>query len=774
MCPWRALPVLAVALTALPLCATTTITISDRSLVTGVKRLGINLGTVSYYDDRQIMKEIVFRNPGFEGLVYGSVVRCAAATATSFTDNNPNDAWPSGFWNGASFEVISGPARGRTGMIAASLAPSGGQGTSFQFAASGAIPATGDFMILHKRDPAFDATYGWIPMTGGGGTISGEAVALAPDAAGVQAVRLSASGAGQTASLSAVFDSTAGMTFLQLNGAFRLTFKARSAGGANTLTVVLRRNAPSGTTLLSRTINLGPTWSNQSIDFTAGETGAIGSLQLQFSVAQSAVVLDEVSLTRTDGDPGNPTRFRDPVVAALQSLRPGLLRYWAFQLGDTLDNQLAAPMSRLRSGFRTANATGDDLQIGLHEFLELAEHIGAEPWIVMPITFSAAEMRGLIDYFVGDASTLYGGQRAARGRPQPWTDAFPLIHLELGNETWNLGQRGATIEDPAAYGSRGQEIFTAARSATGFSAAKFDLVLGGWAADTNHTRTTHNASSTHDAIALGPYFGGRIDSFATPEELFGPLFAEPEMLSQTGFMRQNYTNIQGSARPVPLAVYEVNLHTTEGAISQSALDSFTPSIGAGLAVADHMLTMLARLGIRHQMLYSLSGYRFIRTDGKAVLLWGSVRDFGVSDRKRPQFLALRLVNGAIGGNLVETIHGGDDPTWVQPLVNGVQYPAAHYLRSYAFVNGTSRALIVFNFHRTSALEISLSGTGAPTGSVTLNRLSAPAITDSNESSERVITTTEALSSVRDLSLPPFSMTVLEWQTTAGRRRSARH
>lgn len=758
------------ALLAAPLHAATTITISDRPLVTSVKRFGINLGPgISFYDDRQMMKELVFRNPGFEGLQYGSVVRCASASATTCVDDDPGAVWPSGFWNGASFEVVSGAARGRTGTIPSSTAAGGGQGVSLQFSAAGTAPSTGDFVVLRRANPAHNAASGWFVMTGGGGSVSGESADLPPDAAGRQSIRLAASAAGQSASISAIFDTTAGQTFLQLNGNHRLTFKARGAGGDNRLTVALRRNAPASTTLLNRTLTLGTSWSNQSIDFSATQMNAIGGLQLQFSVAQASVLLDEVSLTKTDVDASNPTRFRDPVVAALRTLRPGLLRYMAFQLGDTLDNQLAAPMARLRSGFRSTATTDDDLQWGLHEFLELAEHVGAEPWYNMPITFSAAEVRGLIEYLAGAASTPYGARRAARGRPQPWTDAFAKIHLEFGNESWNLGQRGGTIEVPAAYGSRGSELFAVARSSPGFSAEKFTLVLGGWAAMPAHNRTMHDASSAHDVVALAPYFGGHIDSFATIENLFGPLFAEPEMLSQTGYMRQNYTSMQASSRPVPLAVYEVNLHTTEGSIPQATLDTFTPSVAAGLAVADHMLTMLRQLGIRTQLLYSLSGYQFQRRDGKFALLWGSVRDFGISDRKRPQFLAVQLINSVIGGNLVETVHSGDDPTWNQPLVNTIQYPNAHYLRSYAFANGGSRSLIVFNVHRTSSLEITLAGIGAPPAGVVLERLTAPAITDTNEAGVRVLVTSENLPSARTLTLPPFSMTVLRWQT--GRRRA---
>ena len=212
-----------------------------------------------------------------------------------------------------------------------------------------------------------------------------------------------------------------------------------------------------------------------------------------------------------------------------------------------------------------------------------------------------------------------------------------------------------------------------AKASPYYAGSKYDLVLGGQASFPARNTGIHNASASHDSLAVAPYFGGNIDSFSTNEELFGPLFAEPEMLSQSGYMRQNSTNMAASSRPVPLSIYEVNLHTTNGSISQAALDSFTPSIGAGVAVADHMLLMLRDLGIRNQCLFSLTQLAFGRQDGKYVLLWSVVRDMGVTDRKRPQFLALKLANEVAAGNLMQTTHTGDNPTWNQPLVNGIQY-----------------------------------------------------------------------------------------------------
>lgn len=163
-------------------------------------------------------------------------------------------------------------------------------------------------------------------------------------------------------------------------------------------------------------------------------------------------------------------------------------------------------------------------------------------------------------------------------------------------------------------------------------------------------------------------------------------------------------------------------------------------------------------------------------DGKYVLLWGAVRDMGVSDRKRPQFLAVKLANEAIAGDLVQTTQSGDNPIWNQPLVNRIQYNDAHFIQSYGYVNGASRAVIVFNLHRTDPLQINFAGPNAPRGTVTMRRLSSAAITNSNETSENVVITTQSIANfdpAQAVTLPPFSMTVFA-SSPSMRRRGVSH
>jgi PKD repeat protein len=761
--------------------AATTINISSNVAVSGVKRFGGNLGNVTYYDSGQIMKELMFQNPGFEGLLWQSVVQLGSGTTTNAIENGALLGWPTGFWSGGSYEIIYGAAKGRTGTVATSIRPMdpGGSssGTTYVFADSGAAPANGSYMILRKQFAGAAgngaAFAGWNTNVNGGATITTELADLPPGTPGQQCVRLTATNTGQSATLSASCDTWPNVSFLQLNGNFRLIFKAKGVGGNNRLAFTLRRG--SGAYWINTQIQLTNAWQTYTNTFTAAETGsALGNVSLQFSAwAGNAVLLDDVSLRQTDSSPLNTTPLRDPVIAALTDLNPGILRIagnWS-RLGDSLDNELAEPFGRQRSGY-TEFGTGQNLiQMGLHEFLEVCEFTGAEPWYTFPVTFSTQELANLMDYLGGPTNTVYGAVRAARGHPAPWTAVFARIHLELGNENWNGGYRGGCIADTAALGARGNDLFAVVKSSPWYDAAKFNCILGEQWVNPWRVSHVHNACTNYDTMTIAGYMASRIDSYATTEELFGSVFAEPEWWSKpNGLMYQDYTNLLYSGRPVPLSIYEVNINVPGGGItnSQAALTAYTPSLGAGLAVADHMLLALRELKARDQCLFSLGGYDFGAGANRAYV-WGTVRDMGVTDRKRPQFLACQLANRALAGDCVQTTHTGDDPTWTVNNLNYVTYTNAHYLQSYAFASGTNRSAIVFNLHRTSALDVNFAGPLAPTGRVAASVLTSANITDNNESSNVVAIATQTLTNFNaaaGLALPPYSMTLLEWTEAA--------
>ncbi|MGD0522092.1 MAG: hypothetical protein ABSA48_12615 [Terracidiphilus sp.] len=730
--------------------------VTSEVILPGVTRLGINLGEQNFYDSGQMMKNLLYRNPGFEGMAYRSILHCAMGGVASCVDARQGFEWPAGFWDGARFEVLDGAAAGRRGSVRASGANGGGYGLTLDGA--GAAIGSGDWLAVEKEF-AGDAAAGWWPALKGGARLEAERTDLSPETQGRQALRIEAANEGQSAELKSYFDSTEGFTFVRLRGRYLLSFRAKGLAGNRTVHLHVRRNAAGMHDYLEEDARLSSQWADYHADFAANEdAGTAGAVEAGFTVTGGSLLLDDVELEQVDGDASNRTAFRDEVVKTLKELRPGVLRLMSShaELGSTVDNLLAAPLERQRTGYSTWSTTMEDIPVGIPEFLELCQEVGAEPWIVAPTAMSTDEARKLAEYLGGGAETAGGALRVAGGRREPWTRAFRTIHIELGNETWNGIFQGETMEDATAYGRRANQVFAAFRAAAGTDAERFDLAVGSFIAIPERNNALLAAAAQANTLAIAPYLMHSVTQWANDDELYEPLMAQPEQMSREGVVQA----AQASAGGRQLAVYEVNLHTTEGTAPQAVLDRFTPSAAAGLAVTGHMLRMMREHGIRDEMLFSLSQFRFKRTDGSLVRLWGSVVEMG--GRERPQLLAESLANRVIGGNMVRVEMSGEDPTSDLTEGNdGVRLKGFHELDAYAFEEGRVHGLIVFNYGLHQTRQLSLEAPGLKSN-VKLWRLASPGPGANNEAATQVTIKEERFGGT-DLELPPCSIAVLQWQ-----------
>lgn len=757
----------------------TRITLGPEVLHTGVKQFGINLSGQTFYDSGQIMRNLVFRNPGFEGETWQTILHCKTATANTCTDTDRYSTWPPGFLDGAQYEFLSGRAKGATGKVLRSTAAKDGLGVVITLANPASAPSVSDFLLVRLEKPG-DPQAGWWTTATGGASFAPEQNDLSPHSPGRQALRVQAEQPGQSASVASFFDTTAGRSFVQLRGLYTLSFRAKGLGGERMLNLKVERLATSSGnhTFFTRSIKLSPTWQDYRFSFHAQENGSeIGPADVTFTVSNSSVLLDDVALVAAAG-PGNPTAFRDEVVQTLRELHPGVLRYMdnGTDFGSSLDNMLAVPFARLRAGSSTQQTRQEDIPIGLHEFLELAQAVGAEPWYSMPAGTSPTEAAHLVEYLAGDAGTPYGARRATLGQGTPWTKVFPKIHLELGNEQWNGGSfPGATLAEPIAFGARAQEVFAAARHAAGFDPARFDLVLGTWAAVPWWTTQELSANTNSDSVAIAPYLFSDFLDASSNEAIFGPMLAQPEQIDShaSGTVYEQEKAIASRPHPPQLAVYEVNLGTMNGSasITQEDLDRTVPSLGAGLAVADHMLLMLRDLGVTTQCLFSLPEFHnpfHAPGPAKIIPLWGSVVDMGgESNRKRPTFLAEQLLNHALLPIMLAT-HVTGDPTWNQPLSSNdkVELRRARLIQSFAFRDDNRLSLILLNLSRDQTLPVAFDGSLSPRGEVEEQRLTSAHITDSNEQQATVSIQAQRLRSFdprKPYRLPPFSLTSLKWE-----------
>ena len=108
-------------------------------------------------------------------------------------------------------------------------------------------------------------------------------------------------------------------------------------------------------------------------------------------------------------------------------------------------------------GYRTTDG------IGFHEYLQLAEDLGAKPLYVVNVGIWHGgytpldsiqswidECLNALEYANGDVNTKYGALRAKNGHPEP----FNLEFIEIGNENYNFyidNNRDQSIEYPERY-----------------------------------------------------------------------------------------------------------------------------------------------------------------------------------------------------------------------------------------------------------------------------------------------------------------------------------
>lgn len=752
--------------------------VTDEVIETAATRLGINLGEQNFYDSGQMLRNLVSRNPGFEGMTYRSVVHCDRAQEPC-TETMGGVAWPAGFWDGGQYAGMVRPAAGATdlyqsatasGRIAQSLptaagyrVEAAGNGTADR-AAGDAGMEPGEWVRLSK-DVAGDPAAGWWTSLHGGARLSAERQYLSPHTEGRQALRVEAALAGESAELTSYFDSTAGMRFLRFHGEYELRFRARPLVGAQSLGVTVGRAGQPD--FLRQQVLLRPGWQDYSLRFHAEDAGQAGTAKLSFAIAGASLLLDDVSLAAVANPAAqNPTAFRDEVVETLRALHPGVLRLMAGeQLGASMRQLLEPRMARERAGYSVWSTEATDVAVGVPEFLELCRAVGAEPWIVIPMGTDAQEAKLLAEYLAGEATSKGGAIRAAEGQAAPWTTVFAQMHLELGNEAWNAIFHGESMEDAGAYGAEARQVFAAFRRAAGAEAGRFDLVVNAQAGvqslPEEQDARVIGASEVADTLAIAPYMMHTVDHAATDAELFDPLLAEPEYFATHGLLAQ----ARQAAGAKRLAVYEVNLHSTEGAADQAALDRLTPSLASGLAVSDLMLRMKRDDQVRDAMVFSLPQYAFRRSDGKQVRLWGTVVDMGPTMRRRPLFVAEATVNAAMRGDMVRVVVSGANPAHSVPRGNdGVAMAAAHDLDAFGFRSRDGqrvhRVLIVYNLSRTAAHAVAVDGIAAGT-TIRWSRVGDGDAAATNENSQTV-RPENGFTTGASVPMPACSMTVLEW------------
>ncbi len=150
--------------------------------------------------------------------------------------------------------------------------------------------------------------------------------------------------------------------------------------------------------------------------------------------------------------------------------------------------------------------------------------MNADPWLIVSVSWSEEEWRGLIEYLAGSGETALGRRRIADrgGNTQAWTEAFGRVFLECDNETWNgsfhwnfQGREGVRGDAATAYGAFAELMFQSAKGHPAWAAAKLDekvcFIVNGWNGQQEEDGYGAMAAKAAPSAAyadVAPYLGG--------------------------------------------------------------------------------------------------------------------------------------------------------------------------------------------------------------------------------------------------------------------------
>ena len=242
-----------------------------------------------------------------------------------------------------------------------------------------------------------------------------------------------------------------GMNIVSGDGyTFKLAARGEKFDGKLTVKIVSSTGAILATGDIS---GIDGGWKYHTLDLTASGSDPKAKLEISGD-AKGVLYLDMVSLLqkKTWKDHG----LRVDLAESLDALHPGFLRFpggcwvegddfehmnhWKKTIGNV---DVREPLWNIWKYFSTHG-------LGYHEYLQLAEDLGAEPLFDVNVGMSHKEVIPMdrmnewvqdaldaIEYANGPTNSLWGGARARNGHPAP----FNLKYLEVGNENGGAAYR---------------------------------------------------------------------------------------------------------------------------------------------------------------------------------------------------------------------------------------------------------------------------------------------------------------------------------------------
>jgi alpha-L-arabinofuranosidase len=133
----------------------------------------------------------------------------------------------------------------------------------------------------------------------------------------------------------------------------------------------------------------------------------------------------------------NTRGMRNDVIAALRDLKLPLLRWPGGCFADEYHwRDGIGPRQNRPRRVNTSWGGIETNAFGLHEFMDLAELIGAEPYISVNVgSGTPQEMMDWLEYMTADGDSELARLRRKNGRQKPWN----VKYVGVGNESWGCG-----------------------------------------------------------------------------------------------------------------------------------------------------------------------------------------------------------------------------------------------------------------------------------------------------------------------------------------------
>jgi alpha-N-arabinofuranosidase len=148
--------------------------------------------------------------------------------------------------------------------------------------------------------------------------------------------------------------------------------------------------------------------------------------------------IDEGIWVGEDSPIPNTRGIRRDVVSALRRLRVPVLRWPGGCFADEYHwKHGIGPRSERPKSINTHwGGVIENHHFGTHEFMDLCEQIGAEPYVCGNLgSGTVEEMMQWVEYMTSDDDSYWANLRRRHGRERPWK----LTYFGIGNESWGCG-----------------------------------------------------------------------------------------------------------------------------------------------------------------------------------------------------------------------------------------------------------------------------------------------------------------------------------------------